>query len=195
MVIHVLYMHSKVLLYNIRLIAQILLNNVTTVIQYQNSCNYEKKLWTVKQWWSTIPPISTKRAITSHLHSLNTKKGNHDNWLGKWILILHDSSHIIQQYLCNNPYIVEQNFRMHIQYMYHHVNRSMTTNHYTAIQSTKRAITSHLHSLNTKKGNHDNWLGNLGPSLGQAQQCGGYWISKGNKYINKREKKRDNSTL
>jgi hypothetical protein len=43
-VIHVLYMHSKVLLYNIRVIAQILLNNVTTVIQYQNSCNYEKKL-------------------------------------------------------------------------------------------------------------------------------------------------------
>ena len=112
MVIHVLYMHSKVLLYNIRVIAQILLNNVTTVIQYQNSCNYEKKLWTVKQWWSTIPPISTKRAITSHLHSLNTKKGNHDIWLG-----------------------------------------------------------------------------NLGPSLGQSQKCGGYWISKGNKYINKREKK------
>jgi len=27
-----------------------------------------------KQWWSIIPPISTKRKITSHLHSLNTKK-------------------------------------------------------------------------------------------------------------------------
>jgi len=26
-----------------------------------------------KQWWSTIPPISTKRTITSRLHSLNTK--------------------------------------------------------------------------------------------------------------------------
>jgi hypothetical protein len=27
-----------------------------------------------KQWSSTITPISTKRAITSHLNSLNTKK-------------------------------------------------------------------------------------------------------------------------
>jgi hypothetical protein len=27
-----------------------------------------------KQWWSTIPPISTKRTITSNLNSLNTKK-------------------------------------------------------------------------------------------------------------------------
>ena len=26
------------------------------------------------KWWSTIPPISTKLTITSHLHSLNTKK-------------------------------------------------------------------------------------------------------------------------
>ena len=33
-------------------------------------------LWKVswKQWWSTIPPISTKQATTSHLNSLNTKK-------------------------------------------------------------------------------------------------------------------------
>jgi len=30
-----------------------------------------------KQWWSTISPISTKRAITSHLISLNTKKRRH----------------------------------------------------------------------------------------------------------------------
>ena len=29
-----------------------------------------------KQWWSTIPkPITTKRTITSHLRSLNTKRG------------------------------------------------------------------------------------------------------------------------
>ena len=27
-----------------------------------------------KQWWSTIPPILTKRTITYHLNSLNTKK-------------------------------------------------------------------------------------------------------------------------
>jgi len=26
-----------------------------------------------KQWWSSIPPLSTERKITSHLHSLNTK--------------------------------------------------------------------------------------------------------------------------
>ena len=27
-----------------------------------------------KQWWSTIPPISTKRTTTSHPKSLNMKK-------------------------------------------------------------------------------------------------------------------------
>ena len=27
-----------------------------------------------KQRWSTIPPISTKQTVTSHLSSLNTKK-------------------------------------------------------------------------------------------------------------------------
>ena len=31
-----------------------------------------------KQRWSTIPPISTKQTITSHLNSLNTKQGDHD---------------------------------------------------------------------------------------------------------------------
>jgi hypothetical protein len=30
-----------------------------------------------KQWWSIISPISTKRTITFHLYSLNTKK-HHD---------------------------------------------------------------------------------------------------------------------
>jgi hypothetical protein len=33
---------------------------------------YEKKVY--KQWWSTIPSISTKQTVTSHLSSLNTKK-------------------------------------------------------------------------------------------------------------------------
>jgi len=33
----------------------------------------------IKQWWSTITPISTKRTITSHLFSLNTKRGDHNN--------------------------------------------------------------------------------------------------------------------
>jgi len=31
---------------------------------------YEKKVKTVKQWWATIPSISTKQTITSHLNSL-----------------------------------------------------------------------------------------------------------------------------
>jgi len=35
-----------------------------------NGLNYEG---TFKQWWSTIPPISTKQTITYHLHSLSTK--------------------------------------------------------------------------------------------------------------------------
>jgi hypothetical protein len=37
-----------------------------------------------KQWRSTIPPISTKRTIFYHLHSLNTKEGNHDIWCWKY---------------------------------------------------------------------------------------------------------------
>jgi len=47
----------------------------------------EKKVF--KLWWSTIPPISTKRTITSHLNSLNTEKtmaydvGNHGHGLGQ----------------------------------------------------------------------------------------------------------------
>jgi hypothetical protein len=28
--------------------------------------------WKFNQWWSTIPPISTTRTITSHFHSLKT---------------------------------------------------------------------------------------------------------------------------
>jgi len=28
-----------------------------------------------KQWWSTIPPISTKRTIASHLKQLKKKRG------------------------------------------------------------------------------------------------------------------------
>jgi hypothetical protein len=31
-----------------------------------------------RQWWSTIPSISTKRTITSHLNSLNTKPTSYD---------------------------------------------------------------------------------------------------------------------
>ena len=31
----------------------------------------------LKQWWSSIPPISTKRTITSHLKLLNTKRQQH----------------------------------------------------------------------------------------------------------------------
>jgi len=30
----------------------------------------------LKQWWSTIPPISTNQAITSHFNSLHTKNGD-----------------------------------------------------------------------------------------------------------------------
>jgi hypothetical protein len=29
---------------------------------------------TFKEWWSTIPPISTKGTTISHINSLNTKK-------------------------------------------------------------------------------------------------------------------------
>ena len=36
-----------------------------------NSTNINK---TFKQWWSTIPPVSTKQTITSHINSLSTKK-------------------------------------------------------------------------------------------------------------------------
>jgi hypothetical protein len=36
----------------------------------------------IKQWWSTILPISTKRTITSQLNSLNTEK-EYDIWRWK----------------------------------------------------------------------------------------------------------------
>jgi len=36
----------------------------------------------LKQWWSTIPPISTKRTFTSHLNSLDTNK-YHAKWRWK----------------------------------------------------------------------------------------------------------------
>jgi hypothetical protein len=44
--------------------------------------NYEKKKF--KQLWSIIPPISTKRTITSNLNSLNIKTGcrKSGSWLG-----------------------------------------------------------------------------------------------------------------
>jgi len=35
-------------------------------------CVMKRKL---KQWLSTIPPTSTKRTNTSHIYSLNAKKG------------------------------------------------------------------------------------------------------------------------
>jgi len=38
--------------------------------QEQHNNEYEKK---VKQWWSTIPSISTKRTATSYLNSLSIK--------------------------------------------------------------------------------------------------------------------------
>ena len=44
------------------------------------SNNYEKKF---KQWSSAIPPISTKRTITSHRNSLNTTKMG-DNNIWRW---------------------------------------------------------------------------------------------------------------
>jgi len=40
-----------------------------------------------KQWWSTIPPISTKRTITSHLKPLNAKRPGHmafEIWVLDW---------------------------------------------------------------------------------------------------------------
>jgi hypothetical protein len=37
--------------------------------------NYYKSLF--KQWWSTVPPISTKQTATSHLKSLKAKNTIH----------------------------------------------------------------------------------------------------------------------
>ena len=34
----------------------------------------------LRLWWLTIPPISTKRIITSHIHSLNNKWKDHDTF-------------------------------------------------------------------------------------------------------------------
>jgi hypothetical protein len=48
-----------------------------TFTQKASLCNIMKR--TFKQWWSTIPPISSKRKITFHLNSVNIKEG-HDIW-------------------------------------------------------------------------------------------------------------------
>jgi hypothetical protein len=43
-------------------------------------------MWTkqrkFKRWWSTIPLMSTKRTITSHLKSLNTKRRTTEYYVG-----------------------------------------------------------------------------------------------------------------
>ena len=51
-----------------------------------SSCAHQLNIMKRKlhQWWS-IPPISTKQTITSHLHSLNTKK-----WIRQTTLKIHD---------------------------------------------------------------------------------------------------------
>jgi len=33
-----------------------------------------------KRWWSTIPPLSSKRTITSYLHSPNAHTHTHTCW-------------------------------------------------------------------------------------------------------------------
>jgi len=46
-----------------------LLNRGDCMVRF--NCIYENKY---KQWWSTIPSISIKWTITSHINSLNTEK-------------------------------------------------------------------------------------------------------------------------
>jgi len=77
--------------------------------------NYEKKF---KQWWSTIPPKSTKWTTTSHLKQLNTNK-HHEIWLWKSILLWmrHDLNY---QTIYLHPVWMGQilNKLLYIQYMY-----------------------------------------------------------------------------
>jgi len=40
-----------------------------------------------KQWWSTVPPISTRRTTTSQLKSQNTKKHNVRCWKCRCCLV------------------------------------------------------------------------------------------------------------
>ena len=66
-----------------------------------------------KQWWSTIPPISTTTlwTITSHLHSLNTEK-EHDhmkwnNWITNiWVSTLINIKEVPQNYYILEMYLV-----------------------------------------------------------------------------------------
>ena len=50
-------------------------HNNTSVFEWY--LNYGKKF---KQWWSVTPAISTKRTITCHINSLNTKKYHDINY-------------------------------------------------------------------------------------------------------------------
>jgi hypothetical protein len=49
--------------------------------------------WKVKQWWSTIPSISTKRIITSHHISLNIKTRS-------WHMALPTRGSVLDTTLC-----------------------------------------------------------------------------------------------
>jgi hypothetical protein len=55
-----------------------IVQSLTTTLSTGAVTSYPLMKIEFKQWWSTIPPISTKQTITSHLKSLNiNKKANH----------------------------------------------------------------------------------------------------------------------
>ena len=63
-----------------------MVNNSTNINKTKESLNsdgqqfhqYQQNKRNFKQWWSTIPPISTKQTTTSHLKSMNIKKRTYD---------------------------------------------------------------------------------------------------------------------
>jgi len=73
---------------------------------------YHIMLRKLRQWWSTIPPISTKQTITSHLNLLNTKTQDIWRWETKLLYIpkehadlpVHPTNCMHQNWINNTNY-------------------------------------------------------------------------------------------
>ena len=125
----------------------------------------------LKHWWPSIPPITTKRKITSHLNSTEFTEYYHLsselNWIN-WIL-----SPLIWTQL-NSLNTITSHLNSTEFTEYYHLSSELNLNHWilspliwTQLNSLN-IITSHLNSLNTST-TMAYGVGYPGPGLGQAQ--------------------------
>jgi hypothetical protein len=73
--IHLYFVHFVYLYPHLLFLVYVYNTNYIIIALYHgNSIEVNIMKRKIKQWWSTIPPISTKRKIISHLKSLSIKK-------------------------------------------------------------------------------------------------------------------------